>query len=1703
MPMLDPDTGDYNAGAFALDTHAALNDQPSLFESASNVITKGIPLTGLAIVNSFANTGIEVSNWLTGSDTKKWDVDSEVGPGDYADYYDKHSQGIEAAGLIAGSLLPGMAAIKVLKLAQLGKAGDILQAATNIFNGPKEKLIENALNEINAGDGALFGGFKADKFRAIALGYGDQALQALAYEAATAGTMHASPLLDKQGLDDVVSNMFYGALIGAGVGGSLEAIGIRSIFNKAIVTQDLLTKPQEIATYLSRQGFSNIGGGDRTLMLLKSIEDMPPGTNTLGTTKSSMTSTAADLNARAILKNMAGGDGEVGDAMFGVLKDSLASIKTGDLSASTDEVKAGVREEIYNRIARLVKINRVDAPDTVPDGSVFYVNRAAGKQILGLDGAITSTPNENAALSLGYRLKDGSSAPSIARFADTAGVVEGQKVPMYTSAKEAFDAGHDMYIDKDLKVKVNPDAPNIERAPRPGENRVLNAKEEFLYRQTGQLPEGAKPLTGSNIIMNTITKGISNKVVPVIGDFGKPNLFDKGIQTGSKSSLQSLASPLTKDTDTLDANARYVWAAMRGLKNGDSIASTDIPMLEQMSREVGKIKDPDVSVSDYLSNKNISFSDGTPLPNTQEDLLNRIRSSKDSLIQDLIKSDPKMSSEEVALRANVPQDYLSNGFHAESPKDYMIDPMQHAQVNHVKLEYDLGNVRSNDGMILRGMQDVQYRIGLIKDVNQSATAKYFGDTWDQFISNKSSSDASILGAGAKFFSFARAAYNSLAQDMERIGRNMSSWQTQRMSTVSGVLAPSVNALRDDAVASAELGLFRAVRQRTNEKFSFLPDGLAQKYFVGKDALQDGEKIAVLNKSLVYSKGQIVDWNKEFLPTDNWLDGSASAQGKEGNYTYYKLNKKVSDFETANMTINNQRIGAWNDFNAAVGKGTTINPDTLYTPPINTNRYSHFALVKQRPGMGMSDDSVSVITALNKEELQQKLSSLDQNQFSIWTKDQIKQNHEIVGDYEYQKNFANGYVDSELSRRGILNNVYPDTRAETIIKDYVDWHTRQELRLARNYTELGNAQLFEELRQMGKRFEAPDTSQVGFLSPEYIRSAENPYNSYIKTALNIGPREEYRFWNDAQEKLEAFFDTAFRVAKQGFFSAKSGIISYEDASNMAAKFGLGNPYKASTDALSAYYNVANKLPPERYLTKFVSTANGILGASIIKLDTFQQVIHLLSTPILTLSETNSVKDLLTTELPDGSGRQIPAVSKVFYQAVSDFWNKDIRDSMLPIYKEIGSIRKPNSEYFQMIEQLTLPYGKWTQNGLNTALDNAMELGTKVSGANFVEEFTDWMASRSAHILFSAAGYTGKDLTDNIASFVNRIKGNIIGSQRPVAFQGPLGQAVGLFQTYQFNMMQNLFRYVENGEGKTLAILAGLQTTLFGMQGLPGFQAINNHIVGNAAGNPQHKDLYSTTTNFLDKKLGDYLLYGVASNVLNAGLYSRGDINPRNITLLPVNPLNYPAIAGGIRVVGNILDTADKLIKGGNLGQTILLGLEHNGLNRPLAGMAQLAQGFSTTSQGSLISATTPPTSDGTMGLNEIYNAGIFSRLLGARPLDEAVTLDAMYRRTLYQAKTDARIEDIGKAVKTTLYAGDSPSQDQIQSFVSQYASAGGDISTFGRKLQTWSQAANASVANKIFKNLKSPGAQQMQMIMGGQPLPNLSSDETNNQPSGLQ
>ena len=1719
-------TFDVSSYAQSLDTHAAYNDEGSIFETLGNLVTKAAPLTALSIINSFANTGIAVGNFF-GSDYKPLNVQDELdtmgASSDTKAYYDAHSQGIEAAGFIVGSLAPGLGGIKLatfagraafggasraamaaMELSQDGSLTQILSRTTGILAGPKQSIISEAYGEIMAKGGGLYANLGSDKLKLISLGFADQALQATAYELATLATMKQSPLLSEDDLGTVVHNVFFGALVGGGIGGAIEGIVGRGLMNATVLRADTATKSAEL---LRKGGLGN--AGDRAALLVNSFMDIPAQETVLGSQKLTNARTSMLDTAKTYLQEFTDADDKwlAPPIMDAIMK----QINAGNVS----------KEELYNSLGRLNSIKNVLAePQRIDTGQEFYLNSFGPKKVpdswdefvsaakINSDGTFEpATPNSGADISRRYALAPNVTPAelSIAHFDMPLPTLQGKTIPRYPTSKEAWADGADIFINKELKVLVNPDSSNIvDRIPRPGESRLLTQAEERVYRATG---EGlVKPLVAAPTYFNVLSGELRGSMAPVVGDLGPSRNIPSGLLYGKgQVSRQSLEQGLIdSDTSTIDASARYVYARNRGIKAGDSIDPTDIPFLEQLHREATLSKDGYGEAMQQFEKRGVNLADGTDLPTSPEEFISMIRGAKDELGAEAVTAG--RSSEEVGRIANISEDYIKNAFNGPN-EQFLLDSGTMGQVNHVRLDYQMGGVlHDNDGNIVRGMMDSQYRVKLITDTAEAMTTRYFAGKAQFVISNKKAGDGNIFGVRSGILSSTNANYDTLGQSMESIGRFLGKWIADKNQGNANLLTPSIQALRNNPEAATELNMFNFIRRSSSEKWVEYPSNMVSDIIPGATGSSGERMIAVLDGSLIKDKqGKIVGWNRDYIPegfvqevADSTSPNFIGPQQK-GFHTFYQLSPEVTNFERVQQQINAERIYHKNNWYSAMGLSREMNPNVLHAPALDTNRYPFIAYVKIPRGVGMADDDVSVIIAKDAASLTQKVSHLGP-EYEVYYKEQIKTNHLIKGDYDYSRNFGESGINSDMQRKGILNDLFPETNFESTVSDITTWNARQEARLARDYVELGNNQLFAELDSMGTRFSSAQTSRKpGFLS-SIAPSVDNPYNSYVRTALNVQDRESYRLWSASNEKAEAFFSTAFETAANALRLLQRGEITPEQASQASQRYGLGNVYGSVVDGLSSIPFVSNKLPPKAYLQKFVASANSVLQAGAIRLDQFQSLINVTSMPILAMSELNSARGqlmakLLTTELPDASGRMIPAATKVLFEAVGDWFKSDLRNPLMARYTELGAVRKFSSDTTdRAFEALTLPR---VGEDLTKKLSNIVDIGAKLSGADYSENFVRFVAARAADKLFSAAGYVGQELDNNIGTFVNRVHGNFVASQRPIAFQGPIGQAVGLFQTYQFNMMQQLFRYVENGDSKTLAILGALQTSLFGLNGLPGFQAINNHIVGNAAGNPQHKDVYSTLPNLIGETMGRYLLYGGLSNVLQSGLYNRGDINPRQLSIIPINPVDYPAISGGIRFIGNMMDTANSIANGGAVGASLLLGLEHNALNRPLSGLAQLVQGFTTTQDGQLVSAVRPGMQDNTAGWNDLVSVANFSRLLGSRPLDEAVIMDAMYSKKLYDAKDRSRIEGLGTALKTQLYSDSSQLDEQtVNDFTARYAASGGYQPNFGRFVARNMIDATTSKANQFAQHMQMRGNQQFQIIMGGRPLPDFISRAPN-------
>lgn len=235
------------------------------------------------------------------------------------------------------------------------------------------------------------------------------------------------------------------------------------------------------------------------------------------------------------------------------------------------------------------------------------------------------------------------------------------------------------------------------------------------------------------------------------------------------------------------------------------------------------------------------------------------------------------------------------------------------------------------------------------------------------------------------------------------------------------------------------------------------------------------------------------------------------------------------------------------------------------------------------------------------------------------------------------------------------------------------------------------------------------------------------------------------------------------------------------------------------------------------------------------------------------------------------------------------------------------------------------------------------------------------------------------------FMDKAVGNFHASQRPVFFQGTLGVALGLFQTYSLTLGQNIYRQLEMKNYKALGKAALTQSGIFGVGSMPGFngisQAIGEHF------SDDNVDLQTGTYRALPDGMANAILYGLPS-MAGTGVHTRGDADFRfpGISGDNIVALNFAKqVSQAVSTIGQQMD-----VSSGNAGFGFMQALSLQNMSRPLARGAELATGYSITRAGNTVSVP-----------EEVWTpVGVASRILGTRPLEEAKLRESMHLNTFY-------------------------------------------------------------------------------------------------------
>jgi hypothetical protein len=1121
-----------------------------------------------------------------------------------------------------------------------------------------------------------------------------------------------------------------------------------------------------------------------------------------------------------------------------------------------------------------------------------------------------------------------------------------------------------------------------------------------------------------------------------------------------------------------ESEARHIWANLPTTKLGknQSIHAFDIPLLERAYKD---------------SNLDITIVPETGAvdafkPQNKEQLWKVIKESKLEtqfrILEGMIKKGdiPVEQGTVVASKiANVKTSYIegipsNNEFddmlayqssHAaylkglqdrglEGSLKEAIDPLflpKYAKIVYAT-EDDLSATTEN---ILDAITFYKEKQKIYTDQAKNVTAYLLGNLHESLpdITDTALLQANRGGSGAGLFSFENSNYGTLGSSMAWIGSVTRQAELKARENINYALQGSLSSLAQNAKAAIEFDSINQKVLRSGKLWKF--DGDARYlYSVEKNAEIDPDIIPIV-------ADEVLD-----VITD-----TIKVNGK--NTESYKLIRSVQGHTDEKMS-------------------------DIFRPVYpDLKQYPHFAFVKDPQVTG--NGHTTLLHAASEKELSALIDKVPPN-YRVVTKTDAEEFFKARGEYEYSRTLHENYINHDLASKGVFSSFFVKTDPEKIANDILQQSYRQSDTLVKEIIRLRYAPQFDFLEDLGKTYARVATSKFASNRELIEKTTDNPYFNYIKTALNISKISE----NHLIYGFNKLLDESVSKVVGAYRTAFAGMKSKEELDSINAMLDRNGIKPAYYD--SALNLLVNHQAPKGELTKFVRKANSLLSLFTLGLDPLNALNNAIGSNILRMTElrhltkaiqagdseiAGELSKLAKIKLP-GTGDEVFAPTKLVQKAIENFWKDD--GKIIAKYKDRGYIVDRVEQLKLLVDDFTLK-GTETVKELNTRLDGAFakakelaESGESITGNKLAEEFNRFISANVMDQITDIAVKKGlmndSEARAYINTFVNRVEGNTVAAQRPLIFQGPIGQAIGLFQSYQFNLLQQLFRYVSEGSKKDIAMLLGLQSTLYGLQSLPAFQFMNTHIVGQLSGNKEHRDAYDAVYGATGRTAGDFILYGLPSNLLQANIYSRGDINPRQITVLPTNLQEIPIVAGWGKFFGSMKETVSKISNGANVWESLLQGVEHNGISRPLAGLAQVLQSvpggqvYSTSNQGSIL------------GSNDLFAWASAVRLAGGRPLDEAITNDALFRVRTYEAARRNQMKSFAEVVKSTMIVDETATQEQLMSFAQKYAELGGKQAGFNRWMMDLYKSSNVSQSQQIQASLTNPFSYKMQLLMGG-------------------
>lgn len=702
----------------------------------------------------------------------------------------------------------------------------------------------------------------------------------------------------------------------------------------------------------------------------------------------------------------------------------------------------------------------------------------------------------------------------------------------------------------------------------------------------------------------------------------------------------------------------------------------------------------------------------------------------------------------------------------------------------------------------------------------------------------------------------------------------------------------------------------------------------------------------------------------------------------------------------------------------------------------------------------AEDTVKMLWGRNAAEFEESVTSYKKYLLETGSKDKIYKKGEqdfwnILNDRLDVINMKRADIGLEKSGKTSGAVVKSDL---TIFGEIVGGYEHYVSSQVRNLADLALSDITDSLRKMSSLNTLNVSNQPLDKIKAVLSRPEDAARTFHNALLGNTNLEEYAGWQAVNRSFETGLNLASNAISSviktatvplGIFKKDGSInseqlkkINYEKINEELKKRGIQNPYEAFESEAATMFAMSKLADSQDQAKRIVYSSNALIATAALRFgEIAQPLVNMLSMPILTslaigdrmpstfLGVQRATKIVAPMEVMHEG---IRAMNSPVFAALNKSWEK--AGYFTPLVSEVSDLMRASRQF---------------EKGIITKIENALDskfVQLAAKSADYAESLTRKAAmnvgAQVAKRLYPELDDLG--ITIFARDFMDKAIGNFNAAQRPVFFQGTLGAALGLFQTYSLTLGQSIYRHLELKNFKELGKAALLQSTLFGTKSLPGFDLVSNAIGEHYS--EEHFDFETGTYRAIKDPAARWALYGLPSN-LGPSISSRGDADPRLPIVTDMVAYNFAKQTGAM--FGEIKRALDS--DAPQMGRALAQALSLQSMSRPLARTAELATGYSITKAGNTVQIP-----------EEVWTpTGIISRMMATRPIEEQQLRDMDHLNRFYGAIDRKNRHEVIETLRTAVRDG-SLDDSLLSKTADKYLKAGGSPTG-------WRSAVNTAIA----------------------------------------